>query len=767
MDFEVSESVAPASKEATSSDCFLSPLDASALAHSHDTGAEPVVLVELSDDRTGGGAPTVVVSEWLQCVNEHGETYFCNVGTGETRWELPVVALDAAHSRSERRESPLSASRSEQEHDGSSVVDSLDAPEVAHVQRKSVQLVRQVLDGSVKRLDRNVQMQFEEARRRHRELEELRDEQVRLGDEHWVEMYDPTHDEFYYFGAFSGELRWDRPASYVLQVESDAVLRLVVQLQCAFRMALARRRVFRAKKALVAEQQQRRQTASSVELELVEGEDRPVADSGADNGEAVEDDDRDNDDDDDVDESEKADKVGDGEQFGIMHRGSSGWLTPIPEHHLDPQRDHDADAGRDDIWVEVYDPLEKLVYYHCAGTNKTRWDPPRVFISATEDKELAAAIVIQSLSRSFLARRDVQHRKLTIRKKRQEQAAYEARQLRDRRHREFLSKSEDERERMSRREMIEEEMAQIRDGDRFWGLDAHDREVQRQQTEERLIAMSELFWQRVTIATKTRTDRFSRSTTTTTITELELKLRDAESRAEADACVSMRAEETQQRQLGDDFWGIHGEEQREERARDDMRAEEAQSRGFGEYARVCELRAAWQAEAEVAAARAEQAKVVSEKRFQQEYLKWFYRDCTSVDDLMSYRWPTTTRGSQSVRTSMKCDTSSTGSSYLLDDLVVKQRLADGDLRYGNRSIVTIHHSNCAQMLGRKGGFQVEAMTGTKAAYASAMATYKPLSPSPAQPMPLRVESTGEEEEHLRMDTSVHYKRSKVRLALVC
>ncbi|TYZ63391.1 hypothetical protein PybrP1_000169 [[Pythium] brassicae (nom. inval.)] len=759
----VSETDAPASEDATGDNCSLLSIDVPAPAHLHDTGAEPVVLVESSD--CAGDVPNLIVSEWLQCVNEHGEMYFCNVGTGETRWELAAAAVDAARSRGDRLESPQSASFCEQEVqevDGrtssGATLDTVASSDNAQARRRSIQLVRQVFDGAAKRLDRNVQMQFEEARRRHRELEELRDEQVRLGDEHWVEMYDPTHDGFYYYGAFSGELRWDRPESYVLKVESDAMLRLVVRLQCAFRMALARRRVFSAKKAQAAELQ-RRQTGGAVELKRVQDASHPVAQSRA-GTEAVEDD-NENDDDDDVDDGEKADVVGDGEQFGIIHRGSSGWLTPIPEQRLGQQHEQDADS--DDVWVEVYDPLQKLVYYYCAATSETRWNPPTVFISAGEDKEMAAAIAIQALSRSFLARRDVKHRKLTIRKRRQEQAAHEAQQLRERRRREFASKSEDERASICRREMIEEEMAQIRAGDRFWGLDAHDREVRRQQAEERLMVMSELFWQRVTITARTRTDRFARATT-----ELELQRREAESAAEADACAALRAEEAQQRQLGDDFWGIQGQEQREQRARRDMRNEEARSRCLGQDALVRDLHAAWQAEAEGNAARSAQDKVVSEKRYQKKYMKWFYHDCTSVDDLLGYLWPTTKRAAPlapSSRTPTKSGvgspvSSSSASSYLLDDLVVQRRLADGDLRYGNKSIFTIHHSNSAQMLGRKGGFRVEAVAGTKAAYEFAMAKYKPPPSSPAQPAPHRVEMTLEEDERLRMGTSVHYKRAK-------
>lgn len=679
----------------------------------HDTGALPVVIVELDADGGSGGGP--VVSEWMQCMNEHGETYFCNIYTGETSWQLPGIGAEAPFDETEIQQVHSHGVATNGDDTGEAGTRTVDS----HRQRKSFQFVKRVMEGSIRRLDRSVQMQLEEARRRHEELEELREEQVRLGGEHWVEMYDPTHDAFYYYGMFSGDMRWDRPESYVMTAESDAILRIVVKLQCAFRMTLARKRVFKMKLLSADRQRQAQALLLSQQEELLlktEPSEVPL----------------------DYDVPLQPDQQ-----------------QPSLEPMIDPTQ-------AENVWIEVYDPFHKVVYYYCSTSGETRWDPPTFFISANEDKEMAAAIAIQSLSRSFLARRDVKQRKLTIRKKRQEQAVDEARRLRELRHRDFLSKSEDERSAICRREMIEEEMEQIRGGDRFWGIDAHDHEVRRQQTEERLMASAEVFWQRVNLTMKMRGE-FNQHKTK----EQELQRKELEHVAEANARDAMSTQEAQQRHLNDNFWGVQGEELRENRARKDMADEELLSRCFGQELHVRDLHMAWREDAESKNNRNAHDKVAFEKRYQKKYMKWFYRNCESVDELLDYLWPTMQRFVSKPKHHsdhaelLEPYSSSTTTSYILDDLVVKQRLESGDLRYGNKSIFTIHHPNSAQILGRKGGFSVEKVASTKRVFEKTAAIRKPRSTSPSRPMPLEVKMTPEEEEHLRMGTSVHYKRSKV------
>ncbi|KAF1330373.1 hypothetical protein FI667_g5131, partial [Globisporangium splendens] len=657
--------------------------------HPHDMGAILIVIMEPVVDPREGGTGECVVSEWIQCMNKHGETYFCNVGTGETRWQLPIAVNEADNGDDAPQFNFDSGDNAELSHasdtevfahNGSDDVDYTEAAGTMAVHadsgmprrhHASIHLVKQVMDGEIKRLDRNAQLQLEEARRHHTELEELRDEEVRLGGEHWIKMYNPTHDCFYYCGMFSGEMRWERPDSYVMKAESDSGLRTIVQLQCAFRIKLARKRVFQMK---VNGQQL---------LPLRESDEQAVEDDSAPHD------------------------VSEGEQH--------------PREKLASATDA---AG---VWVEVYDPFHKVLYYYCSTTGESRWDPPPYFISANEDKDMAAAIAIQSLSRSFLTRRAVKQRKLTLRKKRQEQAMEETRRIRELRHREFFLRDEDERASMCRREMIEEEMEQIHAGDRFWGIDAHDREVRRQRTEERMVQTAEC-------------------------KEEQAKRREAEMTAEAMARDAMQFEEDQQRQLHDNFWGIQGEELREDSARSVMAHEELLSRCFGQELHVYNLHVAWKREAETNAVRTKRDNVIFEKKYQRKYLHWFYHECTTVDDLLEYIWLTK---QHFVAPSPK------KKQKQAHETDVPERLASGDLRYGRKSIVTIHHPNSGQILGRKGGFIKQQVLHTKSIFDATMSVHVPLNTSPRHPVSPCIERSPEEELHLCMGTAMHYRRAKL------
>ncbi|GLE04950.1 hypothetical protein PINS_up013931 [Pythium insidiosum] len=505
--------------------------------HHHDAAASEATMQRLL---TPGGTAT----PWMQCTSATGECYYYDSTTGETTWDAPSgLALpsstDATAATSSSRQSALEVS--DDEHNN---------PKARH----SLALVKRVMDGSLRRLDPHTQLQLEEARRRHRELEALRDEEVSMGAEHWIEMFDPTHDTFYYYGLHSGEMRWDRPDSYVMSFDRDDVLRMVVRLQCAFRMRLARRRVFQRK------------------IEL-----------------------------------------------GLVANDSSDTAAVRP-------------------WVEVYDPFHKVLYYYCASSGETRWDPPEVFISAAEDREMAAAIAIQSLARSHLARRELKQRRATLRRRQQEKAMEELRRLREIRRREYFAKSDDERESICRRELLDEEMEQIGHGDLFWGRDRFEQEVLRQMAEEKMLADAEAFWQRVnaTLRQRSEMERYRSM-------EEDVARQEAELMEEANERDAMAMAERDQCFLGDAFWGIQAEEKREERTRLDLDVEDELSRVFGAHARVEELQQEWAAEAERLELLAQTSKVQNEKKFQRQYFKWFYHQCLTAEQVLDYVWPTMQR----------------------------------------------------------------------------------------------------------------------------
>ncbi|KUF93876.1 hypothetical protein AM588_10006492 [Phytophthora nicotianae] len=164
----------------------------------------------------------------------------------------------------------------------------------------------------------------------------------------------------------------------------------------------------------------------------------------------------------------------------------------------------------------------------------------------------------------------------------------------------------------------------------------------------------------------------------------------------------MHREETQQCQNGDIFWGIQAEETRQLAANIAMAQEEAASRRFAKNVLEQALNETWEAEVLQNATNELAARGGQEQRMQERYLRWFYQQCVSVDELLDYRWPTKQqqeslnassspvkrRRHQVVRPYPESAVSATP--YPLDDLVFRDRLEHGDLRYGLRSVLTIH-----------------------------------------------------------------------------
>ncbi|POM66643.1 Hypothetical protein PHPALM_17464 [Phytophthora palmivora] len=177
-----------------------------------------------------------------------------------------------------------------------------------------------------------------------------------------------------------------------------------------------------------------------------------------------------------------------------------------------------------------------------------------------------------------------------------------------------------------------------------------------------------------------------------------------QSQEEYDARVQMSREETQQCQDGDSFWGIQAEEIRQHTSNIAMAQEEAASRRFADDAFKQALSVTWEAEVLQNAAKELAARGGQEQRMRERYFQWFYHHCVSVDELLEYRWPTKQqqeclenspspgkRRHQAIQ--LHSDAMASATPYPLDDLIVRERLEHGDLRYGLRSILTVHHQN--------------------------------------------------------------------------
>lgn len=172
---------------------------------------------------------------------------------------------------------------------------------------------------------------------------------------------------------------------------------------------------------------------------------------------------------------------------------------------------------------------------------------------------------------------------------------------------------------------------------------------------------------------------------------------------EHDARTAMSQEEAEQCQNGDSFWGIQTEEARQEGANVAMAQEEAASRQFAESVVEQALSATWEVEVVQRSTKELAARGGLEQRIQARYLRWFYGQCISVDELLDYRWPTKQQQERLEETSSPVkkrrlpvvqpyeEVVGSATPYPLDDLVFRERLERGDLRYGLRSTLTVHH----------------------------------------------------------------------------
>ncbi|GMF64516.1 unnamed protein product [Phytophthora lilii] len=459
----------------------------------------------------------------------------------------------------------------------------------------------------------------------------------------WLELYDPVQQMTYYFSPQSGEVRWEPPSedlNAIRHCDSDAVLSTVVSLQSAARSQQARTRV-----ASIRQQK-------TIEHQL---------------------------------EDNHTDDV----KFAAEGIGEEDAVNEVGVDHTDEQ---ETSHNLDSQWIEVYDPVAQQQYYYSPRTNETRWNTPEILTTPSDDRKVAAAISIQSLSRGLRARKEVNELRTHTPHHGNQQ--------------------ELDREAMHRREMNHQELLQLKGGDRFWGVDVYEHEMMQQCLEEELSARTKSLNTQIAATRPPQPDAFVLNIQPLEYPEYEYfeeevdqeqLQRDAQD--EFNARLAMSHEEAQQCQNGDSFWGIQAEVARQNNSNIAMAQEEAASRRFADSVIELALSATWEAEVQQSATKELAARGGQEQRMQDRYLRWFYRQCVSVDELLDYRWPTKQQqerleevSSQSKRRRQNVtrpfqDVVESATPFPLDDLIVRERLEHGDLRYGLRSVVTVHHQS--------------------------------------------------------------------------
>jgi hypothetical protein len=165
--------------------------------------------------------------DWLECTDDSGHRYYFNKVTEECVWEKPP----------------------EFHGDVASADDSA-----------LLAKIHGVFEGKLKNMafpspngkNKELQGKMSEAKAAQAEKEAAREAAVAAGAEHWVEVYDPGSDSFYYYGSYSADVTWEKPSEYVMAAD-DELMHAVILIQTAWRGRASRRRVaaMLTKKSLV------------------------------------------------------------------------------------------------------------------------------------------------------------------------------------------------------------------------------------------------------------------------------------------------------------------------------------------------------------------------------------------------------------------------------------------------------------------------------------------------------------------------------------
>eukprot|EP00968_Pinguiococcus_pyrenoidosus_P026835 scaffold7340_cov266-Pinguiococcus_pyrenoidosus.AAC.1 len=129
----------------------------------------------------------------------------------------------------------------------------------------------------------------------------------------WVQTFDSTLEEYFYYNTVTGDIKHDLPAEGYRSLEEDRTLQAAVVLQSARRCCLARRRVAAARGNTNPSTDKDGETGVAQGEEY--GDDDFDSDDYVDEGFEDENEDLDDDDDDDEDEDEDEDEDGVGSAF--------------------------------------------------------------------------------------------------------------------------------------------------------------------------------------------------------------------------------------------------------------------------------------------------------------------------------------------------------------------------------------------------------------------------------------------------------------------
>ena len=374
--------------------------------------------------------------DFVEYVDDNGTPYFFNVVTEELVWDVPEGVNTIS-------EADYMASLS------SSVEKDVRVEDDEARDERRREFMKAALSGKISKMDPTVKRKLHEAKIQQANIEANRVASLEAGEEHWVEVYDPNSDAYYYYGAISQQVVWGKPPSYTMAADNE-LMTAVIKIQCAYRARLARHRMHAVKEdpnALnriidingIAWQKEQDTSGATYYQNEESGESQweepKMKASSSEGGSSA--------------TTRPASTLITGVSTTIItgwyvksvdgqrmycHRSSGvcqadrpeGYDGEEPENTMVSKKSSESlpaskdiknktvvekkkekQPTKEDIWVEVYDPIQQRLYYYGSISTSIQSIKPDHYILAKNDVKISAVITIQCAWRVRIAKRRV------------------------------------------------------------------------------------------------------------------------------------------------------------------------------------------------------------------------------------------------------------------------------------------------------------------------------------------------------------------------
>ena len=210
----------------------------------------------------------------------------------------------------------------------------------------------------------------------------------------WVEVYDPSDEEFYYWHTFTGEVTWERPDDYKLAAD-DETMSAVIKIQSIYRAKHAKMHVASKVEEIKVEHDSWVavwDTAVTPPCVYYWNRRTGVALWDAPEGVDV-----------DLIPSMVGEEIRENRLHDILRKAK---MPTGMRKKFDDAKKAESKLCTSP-WVEVYDPETEAYYYWNRETQEQTWDVPDNFRVASDDATMAAVIKLQCLWRRKQAQKIV------------------------------------------------------------------------------------------------------------------------------------------------------------------------------------------------------------------------------------------------------------------------------------------------------------------------------------------------------------------------